>query len=95
MAEELSVEHDVQGRRFRVQVSGQEAVLAYRMSGTTMDMYHTFVPEAARGKGLAEKLVKAGFEYAKANGLTVVPTCPYISGAYLKRHTEYQSLVKS
>ena len=94
MAEEIAIEHDPQGHRFCAKLEGYEACLMYRRQDKDIDLYHTYVPEAFRGRGLAEKLCKAGFEYAKANGLTVIPSCAYISGAYLKRHTEYEPLVK-
>ena len=94
MPEELTVQHDPQGQRFLVKLEGYEACLMYRLHDKDMDLYHTYVPEVFRGKGLAETLCKAGFEYAKANGLTVIPSCSYISGAYLKRHPQYELLVK-
>ena len=94
MIDETAVEHDAAQRRFRVTLQGQEAFLAYRLTGQEMDLHHTFVPEAFRGRGLAERLCQAAFEYAKAQQLTVIPSCPYISGAYLKRHAEYAPLVK-
>ena len=74
-------------------VEGQEALLAYSQKGNLLDFHHTFVPESLRGRGLAEKVVKAGFDYAKEKGLKVLPTCPYISGPFLARHKEYRSLV--
>lgn len=94
MTEALDVVHDQPSRRFRASLQGFEACLMYRLSGKEIDLYHTYVPEAFRGRGVADKLCRAAFEYAKANGLTVLPSCSYISEAYLKRHTEYQSLVK-
>ena len=94
MADETAVEHNAAQRRFRVTLQGQEAFLSYRLTGKEIDLYHTFVPEAFRGRGLAERLCQAAFEYAKAQQLTVIPSCPYISGAYLKRHAEYAPLVK-
>ena len=94
MTEELTVEHDAVAKRFRVTLQGYEAVLMYRQSGREIDLYHTYVPEVFRGRGIAEKLCKAAFEYAKANQLTVVPSCSYISDAYLKRHQEYEPLTK-
>ena len=94
MPEELTVEHDAKGRRFCVKLEGYEACLMYRLHDQEMDLYHTYVPEVFRGRGLAEKLCQAGFEYANAHGLTVLPSCSYIAGAYLKRHPEYEPLVK-
>jgi predicted GNAT family acetyltransferase len=95
MADDITVEHDKQGNRFRILLQGYEACLMYRRAGEEIDLYHTYVPEVFRGRGVAEKLCAAAFEYAKANRLTVVPSCSYISGAYLRRHPEYQSLTKS
>ena len=94
MADDITVEHDTQGSRFRVSLQGYEACLMYRRTGGEIDLYHTYVPEVFRGRGVAERLCAAAFEYAKVNKLTVVPSCSYISGAYLRRHPEYQSLTK-
>ena len=94
MTEPIEVLHDPASRRFCVALEGYEACLMYRQSGKELDLYHTYVPEVFRGKGMAEKLCKAAFEYAKAQGLTVIPSCSYVSGAYLKRHPEYEPLTK-
>jgi hypothetical protein len=94
MADDLTVHHDPAGQRFLVKLEGYEACLMYRMQGQDLDLYHTYVPEVFRGRGIADKLCKAGFEYAKANQLRVIPSCSYISGAYLKRHKEWEPLVK-
>jgi len=94
MAEELSVVHDQQGSRFCVKLQGYEACLMYSQQGTGIDLYHTYVPEVFRGRGIAERLCKAAFAYAKEQGLTVIPSCSYISDYYLKRHPEYEPLVK-
>ena len=94
MADPIEVQHNQASRRFCVELQGYEACLTYRLSGKEIDLYHTYVPEVFRGKGMAEKLCRAAFEYAKAEGLTVIPSCSYISGAYLKRHPEYEPLTK-
>jgi len=94
MSESPEITHDQAGSRFVVALEGYEACLMYRRKGAELDLYHTYVPEVFRGCGIAEKLCKAGFEYAKTNQLTVIPSCSYISGAYLKRHPEYEPLVK-
>jgi len=92
MPDPLEVLHDTAGHRFCVALQGYEACLMYRGLSQEMDLYHTYVPEVFRGRGVAERLCKAAFEYAKANGLTVIPSCSYISGTYLKRHPEYEPL---
>ena len=94
MADSDGVIHDEDSQRFCVKRSGYEACLMYRRTGQELDFYHTYVPEVFRGRGIAEQLCKAAFEYAKAHQLTVLPSCSYISGAYLKRHPEYAALTK-
>ena len=66
----------------------------YRFHDQALELYHTYVPEVFRGRGVAEQLCQAAFEYATANNLTVIPSCSYIAGAYLKRHPEYEPLTK-
>ncbi|MBI4866949.1 MAG: N-acetyltransferase [Candidatus Wallbacteria bacterium] len=73
--------------------NGDEVLLEYRSGAGALDFYHTFVPESARGKGLAEKVVQAGFAFARSRGLRVIPTCSYI-GTYLRKHPEDQDLIK-
>ena len=94
MAEESTVQHDPSGHRFCVKLQGYEACLMYRKTGQALDLYHTYVPDVFRGRGMAEQLCKAAFEYAKAQQLTVIPSCSYISEAYLKRHPEYEPLTR-
>ncbi len=87
------VRHDEKALRFIIDIDGKEALLAYSQKGTVLDFYRTYVPEELRGRGLAEEVVKAGFAYAKEKGLTVRPSCPYISQTFLKRHKEYENLL--
>ena len=92
MADTPPIRHDETGSRFCVTLQGYEACLMYRREGRQIDLYHTYVPEVFRGRGIAEQLCRSAFEHAKAQGLTVIPSCSYISGAYLKRHPEYAPL---
>lgn len=94
MPDELTVTHDEPSQRFRALLQGYEACLMYRRQGGEIDLYHTYVPEVFRGRGVAERLCKAAFEFAKAQSLTVIPSCSYIADYYLKRHKEYEPLVK-
>ena len=90
----MNIQHDAVAQKFFITLGTEEAHLNYRLEGNTIDFYHTFVPDSIRGKGIAEKIVKAGFEYAAQQKLKVIPTCPYVSGAFLSRHAEYHSLIK-
>jgi hypothetical protein len=88
----LDIAHDPASRRFAVQVEGHEAELIYRQDGKRLTIDHTGVPDAIGGRGIAGELVKAALEYARAEGLRVVPACSY-SAAYLQHHPEYADLV--
>lgn len=94
MADPVQVVHDQAGRRFCARLEDYEACLMYRLNGRQIDLYRTYVPEVFRVRGVAEQLCKAAFEHAKAEGLTVLPSCSYISGTYLKRHPEYEALTQ-
>ena len=89
----IPVSHDSSAHRFVAKLGGQEAYLAYRRQDDTLDFYYTYVPDSFRGRGIAEALCKAGFEYAKANQLKVIPSCPYVGDTYLRRHPEYRELI--
>ena len=64
------------------------ASLQYRLlneEGAVVDCHHTHVPTEYRGAGIAERLCEAAFEYARASGLKVVPSCPYISDRFVPK----------
>jgi len=57
-----------------------------------MDLLHTEVPPEHEGQGYGGALAKAALDYARAEKLRVIPTCPFVR-AYVKRHPEYAALV--
>jgi predicted GNAT family acetyltransferase len=56
---------------------GAEAELIYRRSGNQLILVHTGVPDKLGGRGIGGRLVIAALGRAAAEGLTVVPWCPY------------------
>ena len=89
----MTVEHDESESRFVVRFEGDEAYLVYAMVGPKLiDLQHTYVPESARGHGVAEALAMAAFAYARERGLRVVPTCPFVRH-WLRSHPEELKLV--
>jgi uncharacterized protein len=58
-----------------------------------MTVLHTEVPQELEGRGIAGAMTKHVLDYIAAENLQVVPLCPYMA-AYLKKHPEYQYLVK-
>ncbi|HVS52290.1 MAG TPA: GNAT family N-acetyltransferase [Opitutaceae bacterium] len=88
----ISVRHNAAERRFEAEVDGQLAVAEYEHDGERMVFTHTFVPPALRGRGLAEKVVRAGLDYARAEGRRIVPACSYVA-AFVERHAEFKPLI--
>ena len=86
------IQHDAARLRFSTTVDSHEAELVYRLQGGSLVIDHTGVPPAIGGRGVAGDLVKAALDYARAEGLRVVPACSY-SAAYVQRHPEYADLV--
>jgi predicted GNAT family acetyltransferase len=39
-------------------------------------------------------LTECAFEYARKNGLTIIPRCPFIKNSFLKKHPEYTKFIK-
>lgn len=72
--------HDQQNQRFTLVFDGQEANLQYRMvNDNTVDFYRTYVPEAFRGQGVAQRLVQAGFDWVEQAGFDMQASCSYVA----------------
>lgn len=84
--------HDKTGSRFLMNVDENEVYVLYSEDKETLDLYSTYTPPQLRGKGLAEKVVLAAFEYAKSKNLRVIPSCWYVR-KFLDKHSEFQSMV--
>jgi predicted GNAT family acetyltransferase len=89
---DIDVKHNERDGTFETQVEGGLAYVEYVRDGNSIRFTHTLVPKEAEGKGVAAAVATAGLEYARANGLRVVPICRYVHG-YIERHPEYQDLV--
>ena len=64
----------------------------YRRRNGRMVLTHTEVDPSCSGRGLGSLLVRDALELARAEGLEVVPLCPFV-GWYLGQHPEYEPLV--
>ncbi|HEU5144763.1 MAG TPA: GNAT family N-acetyltransferase [Dermatophilaceae bacterium] len=60
--------------------------------GTGRVFFHTEVDDAYSGQGLAGRLVAAALDETVADGLRIVPVCPFVA-TYVKRHPEYAAHV--
>lgn len=75
--------------RFYITTNSGDAELLYEVSDNVMSIYHTFVPETERGKGIAETITMAAFKYAIKNGFKIKPDCTY-ARHFLVAHKEME-----
>jgi hypothetical protein len=86
------ISNDQANSRFEAHIGGKTAFFAYRRMPGKLVLVHTEVPAEFAGHGIGSKLVRAGIEFAREQGLTVVPLCPFATD-YIRRHQEYLDLV--
>jgi len=84
------VEHEP--GRFFARIGDQRAEILYERRGDVLDVQSTWTPPALRGRDVAARLTDAVFEYARREGLRIVPTCSY-TRAYVVRHPELRPLI--
>lgn len=78
------IQHDTQRQKFFLLIDGRESYLSYQQRDAAIDIQHTVVATADRGKGIAKDLVLEALNYAKENQLKVIPTCSYVEDFFLK-----------
>lgn len=77
-------------QRYEASLDGEYAYIEYRWHENELVLMHTFVPEALRGRGIADKLAHHVLEYVKAENLRARIYCTFLR-TYLKRNPEYLS----
>ncbi len=65
--------------------SQPDCFLSYEVENKVINMNHTFVHEGFRGKGFGATLVDKALEFAEQEGMTVNPSCSFVSKEMLKR----------
>lgn len=89
---EVTVHHNPGENCFETTIDGSRSVLEYELRNGEIVMTHTFVPPELRGRGIAEKLVRAALAYARMEQQRVVPSCSYVA-LFIQRHPEFQTLI--
>lgn len=92
--DDSAISHDRDRGRFAVSEDGREAFVEYTREGSILAINHTEVPPEMGGRGIAGKLVEAALQYARDEGLKVLPRCSYAE-AYMRRHSEHADLLAS
>lgn len=80
--------------RFSIALEGQPAGFTqFVESEGRRIFFHTVVDPAFEGKGLASRLVRQALDATRADGLRVVPVCPYVK-SFLEEHDEWADLLE-
>lgn len=90
---ETTVVDDPAAGRIEIHVDGAlGGFAAYKRTDSTLSLTHTEIDPDFAGRGLGSVLARGALDGARADGLAVLPYCPFISG-YIRRHGEYLDLV--
>jgi len=91
---EIVRENHVSHGAYRAAVDGtvHKAELTWVAHGQVRLANHTYVPDEARGKGIAAALVDALIADARAEGFKIVPQCSYVAAAF-RRHPEWSDVL--
>ncbi len=91
--DQLPVTHNTAENRFETILDGRRAEIDYRMVDPKLiSLNHTEVPQEWSGRGVASKLTRFALDYAREQGMQVMPYCPFIH-SYIRKHGEYRDLV--
>jgi uncharacterized protein len=88
---DLKIVDNKDRQRFEVLIEGEYAYIDYRWHEGELVIMHTFLPEAMRGMGIADKLAHHVLEYVKTSNLHARVYCSFVR-TYIIRHPEYLSL---
>jgi predicted GNAT family acetyltransferase len=79
--------------RFELEDNGAVVFMTYRLRDAgVISLDHTETPVAARGRGLASKLIEAVLAEVRRRGLKIVVRCPFVT-TYLEKHPEDRDLL--
>ncbi|WP_419570695.1 GNAT family N-acetyltransferase [Rheinheimera sp.] len=72
--------HQPEQQQFVITLSQSQAYLLYRLEpqNHAINFYSTFVPDEARGLGLARLLTETGLAWAQQQQLTIHADCWYV-----------------
>ncbi len=79
--------------RFELAVDGHIAATYYDIADGVITFIHTEVPSELGGKGIGSKLIREALDQVRADGLKVIPQCPFVK-AFIEKHPDYQDLLK-
>jgi predicted GNAT family acetyltransferase len=93
MSDPIPVRINSSPHRFEATLDGHTAFLSYQRKSDSIILIHTQVPSALAGRGVAGELVRTALDYARREGLSVIPQCSF-AASFIERHPEYGDLVQ-
>jgi predicted GNAT family acetyltransferase len=81
-------------QRYELAVDGHIAATYYKISDRVITFIHTEVPPELGGKGIGSKLIRGALDSVRADGLKVIPQCPFVK-AFIEKNPDYQDLLKA
>lgn len=79
--------------RFEISLNGEVVGFTdYHRGPRSISLIHTEVDPAHEGEGLASKLIRFALDSARAEGLAVLPFCPFVR-SFIEAHKDYLDLV--
>lgn len=89
---DVQVTNNEAEHQFETTVDGHRGVLTYSIEDGKLYLLHTGVDEELEGQGVGSALVRYAAEYARREGLRIVPFCHFAKG-WLERHSDYADLI--
>jgi predicted GNAT family acetyltransferase len=90
----IEIARDTDRRRYRAVVDGEVAAEAeFLLTPDLMVFTHTEVRPAFEGQGVGSALIRWALDDARADGYSVLPTCPFVRGFIERNADEYADLV--
>ncbi len=91
---DITTADDADRERYEIRADGRLAgFLRYRAAPGQIELIHTEVLDDFEGRGLGGRLIAFALDDARARGLAVIPTCPFVAD-YIRRHPGYADLVR-
>ncbi|THD54443.1 MAG: N-acetyltransferase [Bradyrhizobium sp.] len=79
-------------QRYELTVDGHLAATYYKVTEGVTTFVHTEVPPELGGKGIGSKLIRGALDQVRADGLKVIPECPFVK-AFIEKNAPYQDLL--
>jgi predicted GNAT family acetyltransferase len=90
---EVTLAKNEAAERYEIFLGGRRVGLAdYYRRGEAVVIPHTETLPQYGGRGLASQLVRYCLDDIRAQGLQVVPACPFVA-AYIRKNPEYADLM--